>query len=94
MMEMDVLPELLSILEKNYQSETAFPIVWVISGLLEGDDDLTQYCLDLNVIQYLKTLLNQTEENGIIKIILLCFSNIAGGNQSQVSVNSLVIDNL
>ena len=85
-MEMNVLPELLLILEKDYQSKTAIPIVIVIGNLLAGDDDITQYCLDLNVIFHLKTMLNQTENNQIIKEILWCFSNIAGGNHDQISV--------
>ena len=88
-MEMNVLPELLTVLEQNYQSNTAIPIVDVIGNLLAGDDDVTQYCLDLNVIYHFKTMINQTENNQIIKEILWCFSNIAGGNHDQISVFSI-----
>ena len=83
---MDVLPDLLSILEKDYQSKATLPIVLIIGKLLAGDDVLTQYCLDLSVMKHLKTLLNQTEDNNQIKNALLCFSNIAAGNQNQLSV--------
>ena len=86
-MEMNVLPELLTVLEQNYQSNTAIPILYVIGYLLAGDDDVTQYCLDLNVIYHLKTTLNQTENNNQIINILWCFSNIAGGTEEQISVN-------
>ena len=85
-MEMNVLPELLAVLEKDYQSKTANPIVIVIGNLVAGDDDMTQYCLDLNVIYHLKTILNQTQNNQVIKDILWCFSNIAAGNHDQISV--------
>ena len=83
---MNVLPELLTILEKDYQSKTTIPILTVIGQLLEGSDELTQYCLDVNVIYYLKTLLNQTNDQEIIKSILFCFSNIVGGTEDQISV--------
>ena len=85
-MEMNVLPELLTILEKDYQSKTAIPILRIIGNLLAGDDDMTQYCLDLNVIYHFKTMINQTENNQIIESILQCFSNIARGNHDQISV--------
>ena len=86
---MNVLPELLTVLEKDYQSKTAIPILIVISRLLTGDDDVTQYCLDLNVIYHLKTMINQTQDNHIIKEILWCFSNIAAGNHDQIFVFSI-----
>ena len=85
-MEMNVLPEFLTVLEKDYQSKTAIPIVLVIGNLLAGDDDITQYCLDLNVIYHLKTILNQTGDNQVIIDVLCCFSNIAAGNHDQISV--------
>ena len=85
-MEMNVLPELLTVLEKDYQSNTVVHIVDVICNLLAGDDDVRQYCLDLNVTYHLKTMLNQTQDNQIIYNILLCFSNIAGGTENQASV--------
>ena len=85
-MEMNVLPELLTILEKDYQSKSSGHIVSVICNLLAGDDDETQYCLDMNVIYHLKTMINQTQDNQIIESILLCFSNIAGGTENQISV--------
>ena len=88
-MEMNVLPELLTVLEQNYQSKTAIPILIVISRLLTGDEVMIQYCLDLNVICHLKTMLNQTENNQIIKEILWCFSNIARGNHDQIFVFSI-----
>ena len=88
-MEMNVLPELLTVLEQNYQSKTAIPILIVISRLLTGDEVMIQYCLDLNVIYHLKTMLNQTENNQIIKEILWCFSNIARGNHDQIFVFSI-----
>ena len=85
-MEMNVLPELLTVLEKDYQSKTAIHIVDFICNLLAGDDDFKKYCLDLNVIYYLKIMINQTQDNQIIKSILQCFSNIARGNHDQISV--------
>ena len=85
-MEMNVLPELLTILEKDYQSKSSGHIVSVICNLLAGDDDVRQYCLDLNVTYHLKTMLNQTQDNQIIYNILLCFSNIARGTENQISV--------
>ena len=88
-MEMNVLPELLAVLEKDYQSNVDIHIINVIGNLLAGDDDMTQYCLDLNVIYHLKTILNQTGDNRIIIEILCCFSNIAGGNHDQISVFSI-----
>ena len=88
-MEMNVLPELLTVLEKDYQSKTAIHIDDFIGNLLAGDDDVTQYCLDLNVIYHFKTMINQTEDNQIIESILLSFSNIAAGNHDQISVFSI-----
>ena len=88
-MEMNVLPELLTVLEKDYQSNTVVHIVDVICNLLAGDDDFKQYCLDLNVIYHFKTMINQTENNQIIKEILWCFSNIARGNHDQIFVFSI-----
>ena len=85
-MEMNVLPELLAVLEKDYQSKTVIPIVSVICNLVAGDDDMTQYCLDLNVIYHLKTILNQIGDNQVIIDVLCCFSNIAAGNHDQISV--------
>ena len=83
---MNVLPELLTVLEKDYQNKTAIHIVDVICNLLAGDNDFKQYCLDLNVIYYLKIMINQTQDNQIIYNILLCFSNNTGGTKNQVSV--------
>ena len=85
-MEMNVLPELLTILEKDYQSKTSIPILRIIGYLLAGDDDFKQYCLDMNVIYHLKIMINQTQDNQIIEKIMLCFSNIAGGTENQISV--------
>ena len=85
-MEMNVLPELLTVLEKDYQSNTVVHIVGVICNLLAGDDDVKQYCLDMNVIYHLKIMINQTQDNQIIEKIMLCFSNIAGGTENQISV--------
>ena len=85
-MEMNVLPELLTVLEKDYQSKTAIHIVDFICNLLAGDDDFKQYCLDMNVIYHLKTMLNQTQDNQIITVILRCFRNITAGTENQASV--------
>ena len=85
-MEMNVLPELLTILEKDYQSKSSGHIVSVICNLLAGDDDERQYCLDLNVVYHLKSMLNQIQDEEIIESILLSFSNITAGNNDQISV--------
>ena len=86
-MEMNVLPELLSIMEKDYQSTIVKPITYLINNMLAVNDGIVQYCLDLNVIHHLKIVLNLTENNNNIFVdILSSFVNIAAGNEHQISV--------
>ena len=55
--------------------------------MLAEDDDIVQYCLDLNIIHHLIILLNLSQNNNeILAIILSSFLNIAGGNKNQVAV--------
>ena len=84
---MNVLPEMLFVMERDYQSKVVRPIVLLIGDLLAGDDSITQYCLDLNVIYHLKQLLNQPESDNVrFGDILWCFSTIAEGTKDHISV--------
>ena len=86
-MEMNVLPELFSMLEKDYQSEVIIPLTFFINDMLVGDDDIVQYCLDLNILHHLKILLNLSQnDNKILVKILSSFLNIAARNENQVAV--------
>ena len=84
---MNVLPELLSILEKDYQSKVIKPLTALIKNMLAANDDIRQYCLDLNILHHLKILLNLSQnDNKILVKILSSFLNIAAGNENQVAV--------
>ena len=85
---MNVLPEFLAILEKDYTERLSTPILRIIGNLLTGDEDVTQYCLNLKVIHHLQLALNQTESNNKARVreILWCFSNIAAGSENQSAV--------
>ena len=84
---MNVLPEFLSIMEKDYQSEIVKQITTLINNMLAVNDDIRQYCLDLNIIHHLIILLNLSQnDNEILAIILSSFLNIAARYENQVAV--------
>ena len=87
-MEFHILPELLSVIEKDYQSQLVRSVLYLIGNLLSGNNTLSQYCLDWNVTRHLITILTKSyNDYDRTASVLYCFSTIVERTGHECCVN-------